>query len=324
MGDHHRHQGRTTVLVFHPQSWSLFSSLSGHRWARYVGYSTIELEPQTTQTPTCRIRWQRRPAFPLTRHEVSSGSGISSIEDWRIILRPTAFNRAGPLSASPGTATLGSMLKRLILQQFKRRLHPGVVQLRASLSLSFTLTVGYILKVLNAFLLQKKKKKKERTPVHRPKTRLQPPATSSSSTCYQPSNPQLPRHSFTSVPAPPFQDNTPLMACLISFSFSTNLFYPKTPFQGTNIRKLASGKFVCPAARRTGKLILSNHASGDILTLNRSCHRDILAPTRRFCEPVMCHFVASSSAHMLISGFWMGPDIEDGWGFVEAFVHRMY
>ncbi|KAL2491924.1 Uncharacterized protein Adt_27552 [Abeliophyllum distichum] len=119
------------------------------------------------------------------------------------------------------------------------------------------------------------------------------------------------------------QYSTP-MACLIAFSFSTNLFYPKTSFQGTNIRKLASGKFVCPAARRTGKLILSNHASGDILSLNRSCHRDIFAPTRRFCEPVMCHFVASFSAHMLISGFWMGPDIEDGWGFVEAFVHRMY
>ncbi|CAI9764770.1 unnamed protein product [Fraxinus pennsylvanica] len=115
------------------------------------------------------------------------------------------------------------------------------------------------------------------------------------------------------------------MASLISFSFSTNLFfYHKTPFPGTNIRRLTSGRFVCPVSRRkAGKLILSNHICGDILSLKTSCYPDIFAPKRQFCEPVISQYVESSNAHVLISGFWMGPDVEDGWGFVEAFVHKI-
>ncbi|XP_022893606.1 uncharacterized protein LOC111408068 [Olea europaea var. sylvestris] len=116
------------------------------------------------------------------------------------------------------------------------------------------------------------------------------------------------------------------MASLISFSRSTNLFYyPKTPFQGTNIRRLTSERFMCPLSRRTArKLILSNHSGGDILSSNKSCYLDIFAPTRQFCKPLICQFFVSSNAHVLISGFWMGPDVEDGWGFVEAIVHQMY
>lgn len=25
---------------------------------------------------------------------------------------------------------------------------------------------------------------------------------------------------------------------------------------------------------------------------------------------------------MIISGYWVGPDIDDGWGFIEAFINR--
>ncbi|GAA0175067.1 hypothetical protein LIER_28321 [Lithospermum erythrorhizon] len=28
-------------------------------------------------------------------------------------------------------------------------------------------------------------------------------------------------------------------------------------------------------------------------------------------------------AQILISGFWVGPDVEDGWGYVEAFVSQL-
>ncbi|KAJ3683748.1 hypothetical protein LUZ60_013975 [Juncus effusus] len=37
------------------------------------------------------------------------------------------------------------------------------------------------------------------------------------------------------------------------------------------------------------------------------------------------HFKSNmiSNVKMVISGYWLGPDSEDGWGFVEAVIHRI-
>ncbi|EXB37171.1 hypothetical protein L484_013535 [Morus notabilis] len=29
----------------------------------------------------------------------------------------------------------------------------------------------------------------------------------------------------------------------------------------------------------------------------------------------------AGSSHMIISGYWVGPDVDDGWGFIEAFIN---
>lgn len=47
-----------------------------------------------------------------------------------------------------------------------------------------------------------------------------------------------------------------------------------------------------------------------------------MAFSRNFCVPISSHFGVSST-YVMISGFWVGPDVDDGWGFVEALVHRI-
>ena len=49
------------------------------------------------------------------------------------------------------------------------------------------------------------------------------------------------------------------------------------------------------------------------------------APARRFWEPEPVSFQLNVSAgtQSVICGYWVGPDIEDGWGFVNAFVNQI-
>lgn len=55
-----------------------------------------------------------------------------------------------------------------------------------------------------------------------------------------------------------------------------------------------------------------------------SFHQHIKASSTYFSEPFSCHFNVSSSTSTVISGFWVGPDIEDGWGFIEALVNQIF
>lgn len=48
-----------------------------------------------------------------------------------------------------------------------------------------------------------------------------------------------------------------------------------------------------------------------------------MAPGRRFWEPVSLHLNVSAGTETVICGYWVGPDIEDGWGFVNAFVNQI-
>ncbi|WCJ43127.1 hypothetical protein M5689_023889 [Euphorbia peplus] len=46
-----------------------------------------------------------------------------------------------------------------------------------------------------------------------------------------------------------------------------------------------------------------------------------LAPLDHFGELVFCCSTnGNASTHKIICGYWVGPDIDDGWGFVQAFV----
>ncbi|KAF9681581.1 hypothetical protein SADUNF_Sadunf05G0016500 [Salix dunnii] len=42
-----------------------------------------------------------------------------------------------------------------------------------------------------------------------------------------------------------------------------------------------------------------------------------------FYELVSSCMHVSSCTHKIINGYWLGPDIEDGWGFVEGFVNQI-
>lgn len=47
--------------------------------------------------------------------------------------------------------------------------------------------------------------------------------------------------------------------------------------------------------------------------------------TRHISSPATSWLTLKSGVHeVVISGYWMGPDIEDGWGYVEAVVYRTF
>ncbi|CAN1232938.1 hypothetical protein LINPERPRIM_LOCUS3739 [Linum perenne] len=46
-------------------------------------------------------------------------------------------------------------------------------------------------------------------------------------------------------------------------------------------------------------------------------------PLGHLSELVNCCMIVGSSSHKTIIGFWIGPDIDDGWGFVEASVNQV-
>lgn len=46
-----------------------------------------------------------------------------------------------------------------------------------------------------------------------------------------------------------------------------------------------------------------------------------MTPSRKFSPSFSNHVAVSSSSYVIISGFWVGPDTDDGCGFIEALVH---
>lgn len=49
-----------------------------------------------------------------------------------------------------------------------------------------------------------------------------------------------------------------------------------------------------------------------------------MAPSLHLCEPASPHFTVRTITPVVLLGFWVGPDIEDGWGFVEALVNQIF
>ncbi|XP_077218600.1 uncharacterized protein LOC143852860 [Tasmannia lanceolata] len=66
---------------------------------------------------------------------------------------------------------------------------------------------------------------------------------------------------------------------------------------------------------RSKSLIISKFA------VNRGQCTHLLTPCRHTCGPLYGRLTVLSSIHLTIFGYWVGPDIEDGWGYVEAAVN---
>ena len=56
--------------------------------------------------------------------------------------------------------------------------------------------------------------------------------------------------------------------------------------------------------------------------ITMGCCQNPLMPVGYLCVSVASCRTVDSYMHVKIAGYWMGPDIEDGWGFVEAAVDR--
>lgn len=54
-----------------------------------------------------------------------------------------------------------------------------------------------------------------------------------------------------------------------------------------------------------------------------SCLPQKMAYAIRFWEPVSFRLNVSAGKQTVICGYWVGPDVEDGWGYVDAFVNQI-
>lgn len=58
--------------------------------------------------------------------------------------------------------------------------------------------------------------------------------------------------------------------------------------------------------------------------MNQSCQDHLLTRPRILCETFSAHnLIEDYCTSIVISGYWVGPDVDDGWGFVEAVVNQM-
>ncbi|XVF57482.1 hypothetical protein PTKIN_Ptkin06aG0208800 [Pterospermum kingtungense] len=112
------------------------------------------------------------------------------------------------------------------------------------------------------------------------------------------------------------------MACFVSISFSVPLCSIQNPLKGSRYPKKsafcrlrvlttpkAASYFLAPCSSNKGVFSVCGQRYPTTLS-------------KHFDETVSCSFSASPCTRIHILGYWVGPDIDDGWGFVEAFIDR--
>ncbi|CAM8888703.1 unnamed protein product [Rhodiola kirilowii] len=120
-----------------------------------------------------------------------------------------------------------------------------------------------------------------------------------------------------------FSSSFPSRSSLIESSLKLN--YCSTPSKASLQEKAA-----CSAVSRLSSSAYKN--SVELAALNHA-HRSVYHATWGFCQDtwpsrrqlprcVPCNFIAIQSTQTIISGYWYGPDVDDGWGFVEAYVDQ--
>ncbi|KAJ8472012.1 hypothetical protein OPV22_026355 [Ensete ventricosum] len=80
-----------------------------------------------------------------------------------------------------------------------------------------------------------------------------------------------------------------------------------------------SGKATSRTAMR---LFNINQLIGMKKAVSRGNHPYRSLPRRKLYVSVMSFDTVNLGTHTTISGYWVGPDTEDGWGYVEAVVDR--
>ncbi|XP_019452256.1 PREDICTED: uncharacterized protein LOC109354307 [Lupinus angustifolius] len=71
------------------------------------------------------------------------------------------------------------------------------------------------------------------------------------------------------------------------------------------------------------KVLGSCSSNKQILSMKRSCQHCFISGTRFLCETFSYNLNVDYCTEVVISGYWVGPDADDGWGFVEAVINQM-
>ncbi|KAL9248110.1 hypothetical protein vseg_021469 [Gypsophila vaccaria] len=112
------------------------------------------------------------------------------------------------------------------------------------------------------------------------------------------------------------------MECYISLNFTFNLsFYPSLTLN--RAASCASPRLVRLRLKRTSVGIMSSSSTSICTVTQRSPPSSrIRVPDRNL--PVLVPFIPEKSqCSRTLLGYWVGPDSEDGWGFVQAIVDEI-
>ncbi|KAE8678172.1 Detected protein of unknown function [Hibiscus syriacus] len=111
------------------------------------------------------------------------------------------------------------------------------------------------------------------------------------------------------------------MACFVSLSLSVPLCSLQNPLKGRYIKESAFCRFPGLATTNKASYFLTLCSSNKSMSSANGEHY-LTAMSKRFDENVSISSNASSCTRIDVIGYWVGPDIDDGWGFVEASICR--
>ncbi|KAG5232446.1 cyclin-H1 [Salix suchowensis] len=117
-----------------------------------------------------------------------------------------------------------------------------------------------------------------------------------------------------------------MASLLVSINFSMPLSAPKFSPRELQQRKSAVTRLSSQATTRTGILQPTAWSFATQLGytfVNQSFCGYLTTPTNLYYELVSSCIHVSSCTHKTITGYWVGPNIDDGCGFVEAFVYQI-
>ncbi|KAK7277940.1 hypothetical protein RJT34_22960 [Clitoria ternatea] len=118
------------------------------------------------------------------------------------------------------------------------------------------------------------------------------------------------------------------MACLVSLTFTvppraSPMLSPNN--KGLYRLDLALDRVPLGATIRTARKILGSCSSNKNILSVKGCCLCCLMSSRRFLhETYSYNLDVDYSTEIIISGFWVGPDEDDGWGFVEAVIEQIH
>uniref|UniRef100_A0A0R0EQ23 Uncharacterized protein n=2 Tax=Glycine max TaxID=3847 RepID=A0A0R0EQ23_SOYBN len=119
------------------------------------------------------------------------------------------------------------------------------------------------------------------------------------------------------------------MAFLVSSTFTLPLRVRASPLnknKGVHQHQLyyPLDRFLSKATIPAAQKILGTCSSNKrILSMKGSCHRCLMSCTIFLHETYSYNLDVDYCTEIVISGYWVGPDADDGWGFVEAVINQM-
>ncbi|XP_054815207.1 uncharacterized protein LOC129315497 [Prosopis cineraria] len=84
--------------------------------------------------------------------------------------------------------------------------------------------------------------------------------------------------------------------------------------------RLASMVTSCQSVQ---KVIVSFGSKKGLSSVNQCCHHHLAARPSFISDTRYLDLIVDYCTDIVISGYWVGPDIDDGWGFVEAIINQV-